>query len=83
MDEKVVRINPENPRSMYLFYARVMRVLMKNHNNEIPPILREAVYDLESDAEYYYRDLVFEINWKRGRNELEEIRKEINEEASF
>lgn len=48
------RINYNNPRSMYLFYVKVKRVLSKNHGGVPPKGLWNDLMELEHDARNYY-----------------------------
>ena len=57
----MTRINCEIPRSMYLFYIRVKRVLSKNHGGVPPKGLWNELLELEMDAKnYYFCDAYFE-----------------------
>lgn len=59
----LTRINCENPKSMYLFFSRVQRVLSKNHGGSPPKGLRDDLVELEHDAKnYYYCDAYLEKN---------------------
>ena len=54
------RINCDRPRSMYLFLARVNRVLYKNHKILSKRLLSD-LFELEMDAKnYYFCDAYFE-----------------------
>ena len=57
------RISCNDPRSMYLFFARVQRVLSKNHGGVPPRGLWDDLVELERDAkDYYYCDSYIEKN---------------------
>ena len=58
---KVNRINCYNPKSMYLFFIRVQRILSKNYGGSPPKGLRSDLSQLELDAKnYYYYDAYLE-----------------------
>ena len=57
----MIRINCDNPRSMYLFFTRVQRILSKNYGGAPPKGLWDDLAELEHDAKnYYYCDAYLE-----------------------
>lgn len=62
----MIRINCDNPRSMYLFFARVQRVLSKNNGGVPPKGLWNELTELEHDVKNYYLcDTYLESNGKQ------------------
>jgi hypothetical protein len=54
MNNNITRINCNEPRSMYLFFSRVQRILSKNHGGVPPKGLWNELKELEMDAQNYY-----------------------------
>ena len=54
MENNITRINCNEPRSMYLFFIRLQKILYKNHNGKLSKQLSYELKKLEQKAESYY-----------------------------